>query len=40
LFAALSAVIPNKPLPFEATDLGTLRIRKHDRAGGVVREYH
>jgi putative transposase len=37
---ALASAAPNKPLPPEIIDLDTFRARKHDRAGGVIREYH
>jgi putative transposase len=37
---ALASAAPDKPLPSEVTDLAAFRMRKHDRAGGVVREYH
>lgn len=36
---ALDNAAPDKPLPPEATDLDAFRARKHDRAGGVIREY-
>ena len=36
---ALASAAPDKPLPPEVTDLDTFRTRKHDRAGGVIREY-
>jgi hypothetical protein len=37
---ALASSAPDKPLAPEATDLDAFRMRKHDRAGGVVQEYH
>jgi hypothetical protein len=37
---ALASAAPDKPLPPEIIDLDALRIRKHDRVGGVIREYH
>jgi transposase InsO family protein len=37
---ALSSAAPDKPLPAEVVDLDAFRTRKHDRAGGLIREYH
>ncbi len=37
---ALADVAPDKPLPPEFVDLDALRVRKQDRVGGVIREYH
>jgi putative transposase len=36
---ALASGAPDKPLPPESTDPDAFRARKHDRAGGIVREY-
>jgi hypothetical protein len=36
---ALSSAAPLKPLPAEITDLEAFRVRRHDRAGGVIHEY-
>jgi putative transposase len=36
---ALAGAAPDKPLPPEVVDLDAFRARKHDRAGGVIREY-
>jgi hypothetical protein len=36
---ALSSAAPLKPLPAQVTDLEAFRVRRHDRAGGVIREY-
>jgi hypothetical protein len=36
---ALSSAAPLKPLPAEITDLETFRVRRRDRAGGVIHEY-
>ena len=37
---ALSSAAPDKPLPSEVTDPEAFRAQKHDRASGVVHEYH
>jgi transposase InsO family protein len=37
---ALASAAPDKPLPREVTDLDAFRAHKHDRAGGIIREYH
>jgi hypothetical protein len=39
LHMALASVAPDKPLPPEVVDLDAFRVRKFDRANGVVREY-
>jgi putative transposase len=36
---ALSSAAPLKPLPAGVTDLTDLRVRRHDRVGGVIHEY-
>jgi putative transposase len=36
---ALSSAAPLKPLPAEITDLEAFRVRRRDRAGGVIHEY-
>ena len=36
---ALSSAAPLKPLPAWVTDLKDLRVRRHDRVGGVIHEY-
>jgi hypothetical protein len=36
---ALSSAAPLKPLPGWVTDLNDLRVRRHDRVGGVIHEY-
>ena len=36
---ALAGAAPDKPLPPGVADLDAFRARKHDRAGGVIREY-
>jgi len=36
---ALAGAAPDKPLPPEVVDLDAFRARKHDRVGGVIREY-
>ena len=35
----LASAAPDKPLPPEIVDLDAFRTRKHDRAGGIIREY-
>jgi len=30
---------PAQPLPAQVTDLEAFRVRRHDRAGGVIHEY-
>jgi putative transposase len=36
---ALGQAVPLRPLPDGVTDLDHFRIRRHDRAGGVIHEY-
>ena len=36
---ALDQAAPLRPRPDGATDLDHLRVRRHDRAGGVIHEY-
>jgi putative transposase len=36
----LNQAAPLRPLPDRVTDLDHFRIRRHDRAGGVIHEYH
>jgi putative transposase len=36
---ALDQAAPLRPLPDGVTDLDHLRVRRHDRAGGVIHEY-
>jgi putative transposase len=36
---ALDQAAPLRPLPDRVTDLDHLRVRRHDRAGGVIHEY-
>jgi hypothetical protein len=36
---ALFSAAPLKPLPAEITDLEAFRVRRRDRAGGVIHEY-
>ena len=36
---ALSGAAPLKPIPAEITDLEAFRVRRHDRAGGIIHEY-
>ena len=36
----LKQAAPLRPLPDCVTDLDHFRIRRHDRAGGVIHEYH
>jgi transposase InsO family protein len=37
---ALGQAAPLRPLPENVIDLKTLRIRRRDRAGGLLHEYH
>jgi len=37
---ALNQAAPLRPLPDGVTDLDRFRVRRHDRAGGVIHEYH
>jgi transposase InsO family protein len=37
---APASAAPDKPLPPEIVDLEAFRTQKHDRVGGVIREYH
>ncbi len=37
---ALGSAAPDKLLPAEVVDLDAFRARRHDRIGGVIREYH
>jgi hypothetical protein len=36
---ALNQAAPHRPLPDGVTDLGHFRVRRRDRAGGVIHEY-
>ena len=36
---ALNQAAPLRPLPARVTDLDQVRVQRHDRAGGVIREY-
>ena len=36
---ALDQAAPLRPLPDRVTDLDHFRVRRHDRAGGVIYEY-
>jgi putative transposase len=36
----LDQAAPLRPLPDRVTDLDHFRVRRHDRAGGVIHEYH
>ena len=36
----LNQAAPLRPLPDGVTDLGSFRLRRRDRAGGVIHEYH
>ena len=36
---ALNQAAPRRPLPDDATDLGCFRVRRRDRAGGLIHEY-
>src|ERR1019366_1455739 len=36
---ALDQAAPLRPLPDRVTDLDHFRVRRHDRAGGVIHEY-
>ena len=36
---ALDQAAPLRPLPDGGTDLDHFRVRRHDRAGGVIHEY-
>ncbi|MEY9928560.1 hypothetical protein ABH926_003199 [Catenulispora sp. GP43] len=36
---ALRHAAPQQPLPDNVIDLDTLRVRRRDRAGGVIHEY-
>ena len=36
---ALNQAAPLRPLPGGVTDLGCFRVRRRDRAGGVIHEY-
>jgi hypothetical protein len=36
---ALNQAAPLRPLPDGITDLDHFRVRRHDRAGGVIHEY-
>ena len=36
----LNQAAPLRPLPDGLTDLDHLRVRRRDRAGGVIHEYH
>jgi putative transposase len=36
---ALDQAAPLRPLPVGVTDLDHFRVRRHDRAGGVIHEY-
>ena len=36
---ALDQAAPLRPLPDGVTDLDHFRVRRHDRAGGVIHEY-
>jgi putative transposase len=35
----LNQAAPLRPLPDDVTDLGQFRLRRHDRAGGIIDEY-
>jgi putative transposase len=37
---ALNQAAPLRPLPGNVTDLDHFRVQRHDRAGGVLHEYH
>jgi len=37
---ALNQAAPLRPLPDGVTDLDHLRVRRRDRSGGVIYEYH
>ena len=37
---ALDQAAPLRPLPDRVTDPDHLRVRRHNRAGGVIHEYH
>jgi putative transposase len=37
---ALGQAAPLRPLPDRVTDLDHFQVRRHDRAGGVIHEYH
>ena len=37
---ALQQAAPQCPLPGGVADLDQFRVRRHDRAGGVIHEYH
>jgi putative transposase len=37
---ALKQAAPLRPLPENVTNLDRLRVRRRDRAGGVIHEYH
>jgi hypothetical protein len=36
---APASAAPDKPLPSEVVDLDAFRVRRRDRAGGIVHEY-
>jgi putative transposase len=36
----LNQAAPLRPLPDDVTDLDRFRVRRRDRAGGVIHEYH
>jgi hypothetical protein len=36
---ALDQAAPLRPLPDHVTDLDHFRVRRHDRAGGVIHEF-
>lgn len=36
----LNQAAPLPPLPDSVTDLGHFRLRRRDRAGGMIHEYH
>lgn len=37
---AMNQTAPLKPRPADVIDLDTFRARRHDRAGGLLHEYH
>jgi transposase InsO family protein len=37
---ALNQAAPFRPLPDSVTDLDHFRVQRHDRAGGILHEYH
>jgi hypothetical protein len=39
-YFTLNQAVPLRPLPDSVTDLGHFRLRRCDRAGGMIHEYY